>query len=102
MFSIIKVNVPVDLRLFYGTLKPLQACRIEENYGEGYQSIKSVGHYSTWLRKIISCNRLELLEVLLTFIGVGDVSFHYKSEFLKKLFKVKLSFRVFQLKGFAV
>ena len=32
MFLIIKVNVAIDLRLFQGTLKPLQACRIKNNY----------------------------------------------------------------------
>ena len=35
MFLIIKVNVPIDLRLFWGTLKPLQACRIKNNYRRG-------------------------------------------------------------------
>ena len=29
MFLIIKVNISVDLRLFQGTLKHLQACRIK-------------------------------------------------------------------------
>ena len=35
MFLIIKVNVPVDLRLFQGALKPLQARRIKKNYRGG-------------------------------------------------------------------
>ena len=32
MFLIIKVNFPINLRLFYGILKPLQAHRIKKNY----------------------------------------------------------------------
>ena len=34
------------------------------------------------LRKIVSWNRLKWLKILLTFAGVGDVSFHNKSVFL--------------------
>ena len=32
MFVIIKVKVPIDLKLFQGTLEPLQARRIKKNY----------------------------------------------------------------------
>ena len=32
-----------------------------------------------WLRNIVSWNSLQWLEILLTFIGAGDLSFHYKS-----------------------
>ena len=32
MFLIIKVNISVDIRLFQGTLKHLQARRIKRNY----------------------------------------------------------------------
>ena len=35
MFLIIKVNVPIDFRLFQGTLKHLQARRIKRNYKGG-------------------------------------------------------------------
>ena len=31
MFLIIKVNVPIDLKLLQDTLKPLLACRIKKN-----------------------------------------------------------------------
>ena len=42
---IAKVNVPTDLRLFYGTLKPLQARKIKKKYGGGlpaYQKCRSL------------------------------------------------------------
>ena len=32
MFLIIKVNFPINLRLFYGILKPLRARRIKKYY----------------------------------------------------------------------
>ena len=32
-----------------------------------------------WLRKIVNWNRLQWLEILLTFVGLADVSFHYNS-----------------------
>ena len=32
-----------------------------------------------WLRKIVDWNRLQWLEILLTFVGLADVSFHYNS-----------------------
>ena len=50
-----------------------------------------------WLIKIVSWSRLQCLDILLAFVGVGDVIFHYKSGFFKKLFKAKLSFRIFHL-----
>ena len=56
-----------------------------------------------WLRKIISWNRLQWLKILLTFEGIGDVSFHYKPGFFKELLKANLSFQMFQLtEGFGV
>ena len=68
MFLIIKVNVPIDFRLFQGTLKHLQARRIKRNYkggvggggwgrggggeeGGGYQLMKNVGHYGSLTKK---------------------------------------------------
>ena len=42
---IAKVNVPTDLRLFYGTLKPLQARKTKKKYGGGlpaYQKCRSL------------------------------------------------------------
>ena len=42
-----KVNVPIDLRLFQDTLKPLQA-RVEG----GYELMKNVGHYDCLRIKI--------------------------------------------------
>ena len=91
----IKVNVSFDLRLFQGTLKHLQTYRIKRNYrGWGATSlwIMSVTMVA-WLRKIVNWN---YLEIPLTFLGVSDISFHYKSAF-KELFKANLSFRIFQL-----
>ena len=38
-----------------------------------------------WLRKIASWDRLQYLEIRLTFIGEGDISFHYKSGSFKEL-----------------
>ena len=32
-----------------------------------------------WLRKIVNWNRLQWLEILLTFVGLADVSLHYDS-----------------------
>ena len=34
---------------------------------------------------MVNWNRLQWLEVLLTFVGAGDVNFHYKSGFFKEL-----------------
>ena len=54
MFLIIKVNASIDLRLFQGTLKHLQARRTKTNYrrGEGgYQLMKNVGHYGCLNKK---------------------------------------------------
>ena len=45
MFLIIKVNVSIDLRLFQGTLKHLQARRIKRNYRGGlpaYEKCRSL------------------------------------------------------------
>ena len=56
-----------------------------------------------WLRKITTWNCLQWLEILLIFVGIGDVSFHYKSGFLKELFKANFSFQMFNLtEGFGV
>ena len=40
-----------------------------------------------WLEKIISWNRLQWLEILLTpsFVGVKDEIFHNKSDFFKEI-----------------
>ena len=51
MFLITKVNVSIDLRLFQGTLKHLQARRIKRNYRRGYQLMKNVGHYGCLTKK---------------------------------------------------
>ena len=74
MFLMIKVNVPIDLKLFKGTLKPLQAHRIKKNFGGGLPVYEK--YRPLW--KIVSWNCLQWLEILFTFIGVGDASFHYK------------------------
>ena len=50
--------------------------------------MNTVSHYCTWLIKIISWNRLKSLEILLTFLGVGDVSFHYKLGFSSNCLKL--------------
>ena len=69
----------------------------------GYQYMKNIGQYGAWLRKIFIWNHLQSLEILLTFLGEGDGSFHYKSGFFKELLKVKVSFRIFQIaEGFAI
>ena len=44
MFLIIKVNISIDLRLFQGTLKHLQARRIKGIKEGGYQLFKNVSH----------------------------------------------------------
>ena len=49
-----KVNVPIDLRLFKGTLKPLQTC-VEGRY----LFIKNVSYYDSLPRKIVSSNGLQ-------------------------------------------
>ena len=47
MFLIIKVNVSIDLRLFQGTLKHLQARRTKRNYGGGLPAYEKC--WSLWL-----------------------------------------------------
>ena len=82
MFLIIKVNVSIDLRLFHGTLKHWQARRTKKNYRGGATSLwKMSVTMVAWQRKIVNLNYLKWLEILLTFLGVSDVSFHYKSAF---------------------
>ena len=61
--------------------------------------MKNVGHYD-WLAKK-NC-QLMLSTMARTFVGVGDVSFRYKSfplyfGFFKVLFKANLSLQIFQL-----
>ena len=72
-------------------MKPLQACKIKKKiygveeggrWGEGTSLWKMSTVMAAWVRKIVSWN-LQWLEVLLTFVGLGDVNFHYKSGFLK-------------------
>ena len=70
---IIQLNVPTDLRLFKGKLKPLQACRIKKIYQGGYQLMKNVDYYGCLTKKSCQLNS--------SFVGVGDVSFHYKLGF---------------------
>ena len=41
----------IDLKLFYGTLKPLQARRIKKNYTGGNQLMKNVSHYGCLTNK---------------------------------------------------
>ena len=43
--------------------------------------MKNVGHY-VYLIKIVSLNRLHWLEILITFVGLNNVSFHYNSSAL--------------------
>ena len=38
-----------------------------------------------WLRKIVSQDCLQLLEILVTYVVVDDVSFHHKSDFFKEM-----------------
>ena len=59
MFLVIKVNVPIEYGYF----------RVQK------MSTTMVA----WLRKIVDWNRLQWLEILLTFVGLADVSFHYNS-----------------------
>ena len=73
MILIIQLNVPIDLRLFKGRLKPLQVRRIKKIYRGGYQLMKNVDYYGYLTKKSCQLNSL--------FVGVGDVSFHYKSGF---------------------
>ena len=55
-------------------LKKLQVRRIENNYRGGFELMKNVGHYGCLINKYC----LQWLEILLTFVGVGDVSFYCK------------------------
>ena len=48
-FLILKVNVPIDLRLFKGKLKPLQAIELKK-YGVGGGRVPGYGKYRPlWL-----------------------------------------------------
>ena len=79
-----------------------RACRIKKNI-EGATSLQKISATMVaWLRKIVCWNRLQWLEILLTFGVLADVSLHYDSfslkiGFFKELLKANLSFRIFQL-----
>ena len=51
MFLIIKVNVPIDFRRFYGKLKPLQSSRMKKFTEGAYQLMKNVDHYGCMTKK---------------------------------------------------
>ena len=55
-----------------GYIETVTGRRILKNVEGGYQ-------YNKKLRKNVSWNRLQWLEILLTFAGLADVSFHYDS-----------------------
>ena len=74
MFLIIKVNVPIEINI------PTSLCEMLAAMKNGQLKL------SKWL------------EMLFTFVGVGDTGFHYKLfpiRFLKKLFMANL--RIFSL-----
>ena len=50
MFLMAKVNVPIELQLFQGILKPLQARRTKKNIEVGNLT-KNVGHYGCLTKK---------------------------------------------------
>ena len=75
-------------------MKPLQACRIiiiiiiikKENrvWLPAYKKYRSL-----WLQSpAISRNCLQWLEILLTFVGIVGVTFHYKLTFLKNCLRL--------------
>ena len=70
---ITKVNFPIDVRLFKGTLKPWQA------HIEGAtRFLKMLAAMIAWRRKNLSWNCRQWLEIPLTFVEVDHVSFYYK------------------------
>ena len=50
----------------------------------GYQVMENIDHYGCLTKKNCQLKSSQWLEVLLTLLGVGDVSFHYKSDFPKE------------------
>ena len=78
MFLITKVNIPIELWLFQGMLKPLQARRIKKNYYRGYQLTKNVGHYGCLTKK--NC-LLKLSAMARNTLNIwrANVSLHYHS-----------------------
>ena len=79
MFLIIKANVPIELWLFQGILKPLQARRIKKNLEGGYQLTKNVSHYVCLTKKNCQLKSSAMARNTLTFVGLANVSFHYNS-----------------------
>ena len=77
MFLITKVNVPIELWLFQGILKPLQARRTK-NILRGYQLTKNVGHYGCLTKK--NC-LLKLSAMARNTLNIwrANVSLHYHS-----------------------
>ena len=74
MLLTIKVNFPIDVRLFKGTLKQWQP------YIEGATSLlKMLAIMIVWRRKNVAWNCWQWLEIPLIFVEVGHVSFYYES-----------------------
>ena len=73
-------------RVNWNRYRPSELKENMERGGEGGE-LPAYGKMSTimiaWLRKIVTWNHLQWLEVLLTFVWVGDLSFHNNSGFLK-------------------
>ena len=77
MFLIVKVHAPIELWLFQGTLKPLQARRTKKIY-RGYQLTKNVGHYGCLTKK--NCLlKLSAMARNTLEIWRANVSLHYHS-----------------------
>ena len=91
-------------RVYWNRCRPVEL----KKYIEVTSLQKMSATMIAWLRKIVSWNCLQWLEILLTFGGLANVSLHYDSfslqiGFFKQLFKANLSFRIFQLiEGFGI
>ena len=77
------------LRGYWSCYRPVELKTKIYGGGGGGREVNSVWNMSTsmvaWLRKIVSQDCLQRLEILVTYVVVDDVSFHHKSDFFKEM-----------------
>ena len=89
-------------RVHWNSYRPVELKRFMES---GYQLTKNVGHYGCLTKKNCQLKLcLQWLQILLTFVRLANVSFRYKSGFLRNclrltwVFEFSISLRNFKFR----